>query len=147
MVIFIRNVPRGTLPSMLRDFVAPALRGGLFSNSGHILEAKILAIKDKQSDAHEFHGLVSVDSDSAGKRAIQRLKGRSINGVAVKIHEYAKRDWHNDRRSTSVAVAADVMEKRRKDRRRGSGMEIIEDIASIWDVFSVPSSPSVPAKY
>lgn len=144
MIIFIRKIPKGTLPSELHDFVMPALSGGLFSESGRILKVEILAIKTKETEAYEFHGLVYVDSDSAAKRAINKLRGSSINGTPVTFHQYAQRDWHNDRRETQIAQPAEILEKRMKDRRRGSNIEIISDISSIWDIFAVNQPNLIP---
>jgi hypothetical protein len=144
MIIFIRKIPKGTLPSELHDFVMPALNGGLFTESGLILKVEILAIKSKETAVYEFHGLVYVDSDAAAKRAINRLRGSSINGTPVTFHQYEHRNWHNDRREAQTTQPAEIMEKRIKDRRRGSTIEIISDISSIWDIFSVNQTDLIP---
>lgn len=137
MILFIRKIPKGTLPSELHDFVSPALKGGLFAESGQIQKVEILAIKIKETSEYEFHGLVHIDSDTAAKRALNKLRGSSINGMPVTFHEYTQRNWHNDRRETQTTQPAEIMEKRIKDRRRGSNIQIISDISSIWDIFSV----------
>jgi hypothetical protein len=144
MIIFIRKIPKGTLPSELHDFVMPALNGGLFTESGLILKVEILAIKSKETAVYEFHGLVYVDSDAAAKRAINRLRGSSINGTPVTFHQYEHRNWHNDRRENQVAQPAEILEKRVKDRRRGSNVEIISDISSIWNIFSANQPNLIP---
>jgi hypothetical protein len=143
MILFIRKIPKGTLPSELHDVVSPALNGGLFATSGQIQKVEILAIKIKETSDYEFHGLVYVDSDIAAKRALNKLRGTSINGMPVTFHEYTQRNWHNDRRETQLPATANIQEKRSKDRRRGSNIEVVTDISSIWDIFSVNSPQSI----
>jgi hypothetical protein len=144
MILFIRKIPKGTLPSELHDVVSPALNGGLFSESGQILHVDILAIKIKDTDVYEFHGLVHVDSETAGHRALNKLRGTTIKGMPVTFHEYTQRDWHNDRRESQLAPLAASTEKRAKDRRRGVNIEIIDDIASIWAIFAVNQPTLTP---
>ena len=145
MIIFIRQIPADTRPSELHDYVNPALKGGLFSAAGRVLKAEILFIRDKSTNMLESHGIVHVDSEAAGQRAIKRLRPARFKNKPVIVREYLQRDWHNDRRESEGHVPEDVMEKRLCNRRRGSRMEIIEDISRIFPVSAPADDQYSPA--
>lgn len=131
MIIFIRKIPADTKLSEVIAFVEPALKGRLFRKGGVIKGAKILVLRDKRLNAIEFHGLVTVELDKVALRAIKDLKGRRFKGKFVVVRQYYQRNWHNDpRQNRAAAQAADSIERRVSDRRRGKDLEIIEDISS-----------------
>ncbi len=132
MIIFVRNIPANSHPSELQQYVASAVKRNFFFRSGKILKCEILVLQDKRTKVLEFHGMVHVDSDRAGERAIQQLKGRRFKNKLVIVREYKCRSWHNDRRLRHEGVALTVSEKRLTDRRRGQGVEIIKDISKMF---------------
>jgi hypothetical protein len=127
MIIFLRKIPADTKLGELTDFVAPALKGGLFKKAGHIVKIEILTLHDTLLNVHEFHGLVSVEPDSAGFRAIKLLKGSRFKDKLIVVRQYVQRSWHNDSRQAHKRFNLDV-EKRKTDRRRGKYLEVIKDI-------------------
>ena len=130
MIIFIRKIPAATKASELIDFVGPALKGGLFRKSGRITAVKILAVQDKRLNTLEFHGLVSVEPDAVGIRAIRKLKGSRFKGKLIIVRQYFIRDWHKDpRQNPRRVVDKNILDRRINDRRRGNDLEIIKDIS------------------
>lgn len=134
MIIFLKKIPANTLPSELHDFVAPALKGGLFLASGRIIRAEILLIQNKTTKLFDFHGLIHVDSEAAGKRAIARLKGKLFKKRAIQVKEYIVRSWHNDPRQNEERPPEHIRNMRNKDRRSHQKVEIIRDIPVIFSV-------------
>lgn len=130
MVIFIRKIPANTKLSEIIGFIEPAIKGGLFRKSGKIRGAKILALRDMRLRTLEFHGLVTVEPDAVGLRAIKKLKGRRFKGKFVIVRQYFQRDWHNDPRQNRERQGDGIsIERRTFDRRRGKDLEIIQDIS------------------
>jgi hypothetical protein len=127
MILFFRNIPAETHPSELKGYVMPALEGGLFSRSGRILRAEIIIMRDKTTKKLEYHGLVHVDSDQAGKRAIKKLNEKPFKNMTIFVREYFNRNRKNDPRSTQKTVPKDIINKRIQDRRIVSNLEIMND--------------------
>ncbi|WP_396643643.1 hypothetical protein [Methylomonas sp. 2B] len=136
MILFIRNVPASTHLSELEAYVAPALKRRFLFGGARILKAEILVILDKTTHTLEYHGLVHIDSDKVGLRAIKSLKGQRFKNKLVLVREYHNRNWHNDRRQTYQATQA-LADKRVADRRRGASLEFVKDISAI---FSAPKT-------
>lgn len=136
MILFIRRIPKGTLPSELREWVMPALQGSLFAKSALVEKVEILAIQDQEKGSIEFHGLIHIDSEQAGLRAIKRLRGQRIKGMPVQVREYQQRDWHRDRRLQQTTVSDNIVQQRRGDRRRRGTVIATTNIASIMDIFT-----------
>lgn len=128
MILFLRKIPANTKFGELADFVAPALKGGLLRKSGRIVKVEILALHDTRLNVHEFHGLVTVEPDSAGLRAIKLLKGRRFKDKLIVVRQYFHRSWHNDPRQSHKRFNIDV-EKRKTDRRRGKYLDVISDLS------------------
>lgn len=133
MLIFIRNIPESTLTRELVEFVAPALRSVVPLKSGKVVSAEILVLFDNRTKLLEYHGLVGVDSEKAGRRAVRKLNGTRFHGRMVMVREYVTRSWHNDRRHDH-AEAVDTFGKglRKGDRRRGKAMEKVEDVSNLF---------------
>ncbi|CAD6878837.1 hypothetical protein [Methylomonas albis] len=132
MIIFVRNIPANSQISELQEYVAAAVKRNFFFRSGRILKTEILVIQDTRAKAYEFHGMVHVDSDRAGARAIQKLKGRRFKNKLVMVREYKFRSWHNDRRLNLDKVPDIIRDKRLTERRCGRSVEIIKDISKIF---------------
>lgn len=128
MILFLRKIPANTKLAEISAFVAPALKGGLFRKSGRIVKIEILALHDIRLNAHEFHGLVTVEPDSAGLRAIKLLKGRRFKDKLIIVRQYVHRSWHNDPRQSHKRFNIGE-EQRKADRRRGKYLEVISDLS------------------
>ncbi|MDD1622339.1 MAG: hypothetical protein LUQ11_12750 [Methylococcaceae bacterium] len=128
MIIFLRKIPANTKLGDITDFVTPALKGGLFRRPGKIIKVEILTLHDTHLNTHEFHGLITIEPDSAGVRAIRLLKGRRFKDKLIIVRQYVHRSWHNDPRQSQKRFDIDV-EKRKTDRRRGKYLETIRDIS------------------
>lgn len=129
MIIFLRKIPAGTKLSELTDFVTPALKGGWFRKSGRIINVEILTLHDIRLNTYEFHGLVTVEPDAMGFKAIKRLKGRRFKDKLIIVRQYFQRSWKNDHRLHSLQADSDIAEKRKMNRRRGKDLEIVKDIS------------------
>ena len=127
MIIFISNIPEDTRPSELFSFVNPALKIWWFFRSGKIQKAEILYIQDKINATSECHGLVHVNSTTAGLMAVARLNGKRFKNQKVLVREYFKRNSQNDRRLEQMHLPAAVLEKRQHQRRRGDNVDFIKD--------------------
>lgn len=132
MILFIRNIPATTRPNELRDYVALALGEDLNDWSGRVLKAEVMVIRDKHTNKLEHHGLVQVDSDETGIRAIKNLNGLLFNNCEVLVRRYKDRDNENDRRHDGHAVSQEIIEKRIQDRRRGNSVEIYIDFSNLF---------------
>ena len=132
MILFIRKLPANTLPSELHHFVNPALKGGLFRPSGSVTKAELLMLRDTRDNTLEFHGLVHIDSEAAGRRAIKLLNGKRLKGRPVTVREYAEqRFWQNDVRFSHANCSAPQSERRQADRRRGKYLQRLNNIADL----------------
>jgi hypothetical protein len=143
MIIFLKKIPANTLPSELHDFVAPALKGGLFTISGRVKRAEILLMENKSTNLFDFHGLIHVDSEKAGKRAIQRLKGKLFKKRAIQVKEYILRNWHNDPRQNEEELLGHIQNQRRRERRGNPKTGIIRDIPVIVTAAPAYSNPAI----
>lgn len=132
MIIFVKNIPANSQTSELQHYVESAVKRHFFFRSGRVLKCEVLVLQDKRTKVFEFHGLVHVDSDKAGQRALQKLKGKRFKNKLVVVREYKFRSWHNDRRLRQDSVPDTITEKRLADRRRGQGVEVIKDISKIF---------------
>ncbi len=131
MNIFLRRIPANTQHAEISEFVGPALHNGLFKKPSRIMNIEILALRDTRVDSIEYHGVVTLDSDWAVKRAINGLRNRRLNGRYVVIRPYHQRNWLNDprRHMASSAIPADFIERRKGDRRRGKYLEVVKNVS------------------
>lgn len=133
MIIFIRGISESTKKSELFDFVSPALVNRLRLVNGKVIKAEILILQDRKTKLVEFHGLVTVDSEKAGRLAIKKLNGSLFKGKHVVVREYIERSWKNDRRENhaeKVDPPLSISGRRRGDRRRD--MEVIKDVSHMF---------------
>lgn len=131
MNIFIRRIPANTKHIEISEFVTPALNNGLFKKPSKILNIEILALRDTRIDSIEYHGLVTLDSDSAVKHVVNGLRTRRLNGRYVVVRPYFHRSARNDPRHNANNQPSHVgfAERRKGDRRRGKYLEIIKNIS------------------
>ncbi|MDD2761958.1 MAG: DUF3240 family protein [Methylomonas sp.] len=130
MNIFLRRIPANTKHIEISEFVSPVLNNGFFKKPSRILNIEILALRDVRLDSIEYHGLVTLDSEWAVKKAVEGLKNRRLNGRYVLVRPYHHRSWNNDprQRTSNPDENAGFMEKRRGDRRRGKFLEVIKNV-------------------
>lgn len=135
MILFIQNIPPTTRPHELRNYVAPAVGEEAESGveEGRVLKAEVMVIRDRSSNLLEHHGLVVVNSEASGWRAIERLTGLPFNGVPVLVRKYNSRDQQNDRRRSGLPTFQAILEKRNRDRRRGYKVEIYVDFSNVFN--------------
>lgn len=133
MIIFIRAIPELTKKSDLLAFVSPRLVNKLRFINGRVLNIEILVLQDSKIKFVEYHGLVTVDSEKAGRLAIKKLNGTLFKGKRVIVREYVERSWKNDRRENHANKFDPpflATGKRRGDRRRD--LELVKDISDIF---------------
>lgn len=126
MNIFLRRIPANTRHIEISEFVAPALKSGLFRKSGRIVDIEILALQDTRIGTIEYHGLVTLDSELSVQRVVKNLKNKRFNGRMVVVRPYYHRSWYNDPRQSQNAPS-DITEKRKGDRRRGKYLQVIKN--------------------
>jgi len=124
MIIFLRNIPANTKHSDIIAFVERALKKRWFQKKGEIVDLKVRQLKDPRAEDSEFHGVVAIEPDKAGTKAIQMLNRKKFLDKYIAVHEYHRRDWHNDPRLERMSSAR---ERRKADRRR-KGLEEVVDI-------------------
>lgn len=132
MIVFLRGIPPQTKRHDIKKFIEPAMKGGFFAKKGHIKKMQILVLKDLALNQLEFHGMVTIEPDEVALRVIKKLNRQKFMGKHIAVREFVKRDWHNDRRLNSKTSAIVNREKRLTDRRRGSGVEVVEDVSSMF---------------
>ncbi|ANE56516.1 MULTISPECIES: hypothetical protein [Methylomonas] len=127
MILFFKDIPVNSRPNELYSLIASA---GGEADSGEVLKAEVMVIRDKTTNALEHHGLAMLDSEQSGLRAIERLNGKAFNGSEILVRPYNFRDDLNDRRrGCEEDVAA---EQRQRERRRGDRIEIFIDLSNIF---------------
>ena len=119
MIIFIRKIPDTTLPGELTEFVSTALSGGWFRKTGKVLREEFLIMEDANTHKIERNGLVYIDVDTAGQRAVAKLKGKLFKNKQLIVREYVPRYWQNDRRDYLGVLKKGNNQQRIADRRRG----------------------------
>lgn len=129
MNIFLRRIPANTKHVEISEFVATALKSSFFRKSGRIINVEILALQDTRIGTIEYHGLVTLDSETAAQNAVRVLKNRRLNGRMVVVRPYYHRSWYNDPRQQQNSVNESFLEKRKGDRRRGRHLQVIKNIS------------------
>lgn len=132
MILIIKNIHPDTQISEIQEYVAPVLKRNFPFKSGKLMRAEILMLRDKRTKAMEFHGLVFIEPEKLGLRALIKLKGKRIHNKLVSVKEYVHRDWHNDRRVNHHNPSATMIQKRIGDRRRGQNIEIVKNPSTLF---------------
>jgi hypothetical protein len=117
MDIILKNIPANTRPQHIKDFIEPAIKGGLLRKGGHIEKISIQVQKGNNTHEHKYHGLVTIMPDAIAEQAIKKLNRKQINGKNINVHEYQIRRWHNDQRTSRDQIDK-LGNKRLGDRRR-----------------------------
>lgn len=127
MIIFLRHIPENATKEDILLFLKPSIKGGLFQKSGQVFNIEILILRDKETSETEFHALVTINPEKTAQRVIKQLNRKSLLGKRINLREYIDRTWHNDHRFNNLNTSVDVKERRIKDRRRGSKLEVINN--------------------
>ena len=129
MIILFRNVPEQTKDHHLAAFIEPVLKVTWFRKKIIVEELKVIHLHDQHSKASEYHGLVTIQPESAAIRVIKRLNGKAILGRPIFVREYHRRTWHNDPRIKHDFHHSEVVCQRVADRRR-KHLEVIKDVST-----------------
>ncbi|MCQ8181792.1 hypothetical protein NP603_11790 [Methylomonas sp. SURF-1] len=127
MILFFKDIPVNSRPNELYKLIASA---GGEADSGEVLKAEVMVIRDRFTNVLEHHGLAMLDSEESGLRAIERLNGKAFNGREIAVRPYNFRDDLNDRRRATDDQVAE--EHRQRERRRGDRIEIFIDLSNIF---------------
>lgn len=127
MNVFLRRIPANTRHTEISEFVAPALKSGLFRKAGRIVYVEILALQDTRIGTIEYHGVVTLDSEMSVQRVVKGLKNRRFNGRMVAVRPFYQRSWYNDPRQNQNPALPNILEKRKGDRRRGKYLQVIKN--------------------
>jgi hypothetical protein len=93
----LKYIPQNTTYKQILQFVAPALKGGLFSKSGTVEHITVLAQKERLSDTTDFHAILSIKPNEAAKRIINKLHRKQLNSRHIAVAEYIERSIYNSR--------------------------------------------------
>lgn len=118
MIIILKKIPPNTSDYHIESFIAPALKGGLFSASGRIENISFWKYEIVQSNTVEYYALVDIEPDSVGERVVKQLNKKQLNGKFIALQEYHVRHWSNDRRVFKSVVDRGKNNKRKTERRR-----------------------------
>lgn len=125
MILILKRISPSTLVRDLENFIAPALKGGLFAKSGHLESITIHMLKEAGTHITEYNALIRVEPNAVGKRVIKLLNRKRLNGKPINIAEYHFRHRDNDRRQNRYRK---LNSRRLQDRRRlGLGISDITD--------------------
>jgi tRNA U54 and U55 pseudouridine synthase Pus10 len=123
MWIFYRDLPRGTTTREINKVTMKGYKSGLGLRSlfskNVVKRSKIIRIKDLRHEATEYHAIVQVDSPITAENIIEKLEGKTVNGLHLKVHRYHRRFPSRDRRNHQIAKPA-IQERRKADRRRSN---------------------------
>lgn len=132
MNIFLRRIPAQTKRKDIINFIQPAMKVGFFYRKGHIKRIEILVLRDTVINQLEYHGIVTIEPDLVAEKVIKKLNRKKFLGKYIAVREYRRRDWHNDRRLNGKMAAIVQRDRRELDRRRGSRVEIVEDVSDMF---------------
>ena len=128
MIIFFRNISEQTKDHHLAAFIEPVIKGSWFRKKIIVEDLKVIHLYNRHSKTSEFHGLVTLQPESAGRRLIKRLSKKPLLGRPIIVREYHRRVWQNDPRIKydfhhSATVCQRVADRRRKN------LEVVRDVA------------------
>ncbi len=129
MIVFLQRIPQEARIEDIIDFIQPVLKGGMFKKSGQIAKIEIVILKDSVANKMEYHAQVTIEPDAVAGRVIAQLNRKPILGKHIAVREFVYRLWKNDRRISPVGVPS-VDERRKKDRRRGKKLEVVNKIST-----------------
>lgn len=125
MIIILERISAKTDIQDIQDFIAPALKGGIFQKSGRLGYIKIEILKDNINGMHEYYALVLVNLDLVAQRIIKKKNMHILGGRRVKVRQYFVRSWRNDPRNKDDPKNETTVDMRQDDRRKS----VLEKIA------------------
>lgn len=131
VTLFIRNVPPDTQLAELQHFVEGGFGGWRrvtrwLWRAPRVEGARILVVRDRDTDETEWHGLVTIQPHTAFNSVIAELDGKLLNNNLVQVRRYHKRSPLNDRRLHRNESARFPFGNRRAGERRRKNLEISE---------------------
>lgn len=120
MIVLIKNLPINTKESELRSLVSSALHIGFILPfwRGKINKIVMFPVTPSKRSHPVYYGVVSLNSEKAGKRVIKSLNGKQFKHQAIEAREFIIRSKKNDRRLFLKGVPQMVSERRKVERRR-----------------------------
>ena len=118
MLIFLARIPTDTSKQDIVNFMAPVLKGGLFSPNGELLKIDILILQDRHTKAIETHAIVRIEPDKAATRVIFKLNRTKLIGKPINVRQFFIRNRANDRRRDNLPPITPPKKPRLGDRRR-----------------------------
>jgi hypothetical protein len=116
MLVFFKRLPAGTRKNEIENFIAKAVKGGLFSKSGQVGNISIIERRNPQLNMTDYHGIVSIEPDIVAERVIKKLNRKLFKGKYIEIRRYYLRRGTNDPRKK--LNAGKFSDSRRKMERR-----------------------------
>ena len=117
MIIILKNISANTRKQDVKNFIAPAVKGGWFEKKGKILSISILSQRNLRTRMISYHGLVNIEPSHVAERVIKKLNKKLLGGKYIVVAEYKKRDPKNDPRLRNPNVDAVIRDRRICDRR------------------------------
>ena len=122
MWIFYKHLPSGVTLREIKAVTRKGCRSGVSLlrclKKSIIKRAKIIRILDPRDGSVEYHAIVQVDSEATADRIVEKITGKTVNGLFVTAHRYQKRFPARDRRRSYKLMNDSHTERRRLDRRR-----------------------------
>lgn len=127
MMIILVRIHANTTKKDINNFMSPVLKGGMFQKTGYIERIKFMVLKDGANNILESHGIVTIDSEVAGERAILKLNRKKFKGKYIAVRKYHIRSRYNDPRINRRELSEALVNKRKVDRRRLAFIEDFRD--------------------
>lgn len=118
MIVFFRHIPDDSYPSEIVALIEPVIKGGLFRAQGDIKNVEVIALREENSKALEFHALAHIEPEVAALRVIKKMHGLYFRGRRITVRQYFLRNWKNDKRSEEREPIWQIKEKRTNPCRR-----------------------------
>jgi len=126
LIIILERISAKTDIQDIQDFIAPALKGGIFQKSGRLGYIKIEILKDNINGMHEYYALVLVNLDLVAQR-IKKKNMHLLGERRVKVRQYYVRSWRNDPRNKDDQKNEAIVDMRQDDRRKSALEKIVKE--------------------
>jgi len=127
VIIILERISAKTDIQDIQDFIAPALKGGIFQKSGRLGYIKIEILKDNINGMHEYYALVLVNLDLVAQRIIKKKNMHLLGERRVKVRQYYVRSWRNDPRNKDDQKNEAIVDMRQDDRRKSALEKIVKE--------------------
>lgn len=123
MIVFFKRLPTGTRKKDIEDFIADAVRGGVFSRSGEIKHIAIIERRNPNLNVSDYHGVVTIEPDTVAERVIKKLNRAKFKGKPIEVRRYFIRNSANDPRNKNRMLDEVPDSRRRGERRQTTDVE------------------------